>query len=92
MPKKSRVSLVVNINGESPENLVRDYTDVAIAADNLITALCRAKPHGRDYQATSDINALKFDYDRNEDLCRMVREIKAYAVDSAIYIDEQQRK
>lgn len=53
MTIKVYVRPVVNMNGTSREELMRQAFDVSNAAEALIQALGRAAPHGRDYQTTS---------------------------------------
>ena len=55
MAMKTYVKPVVNLNGTSREELIKQAFDVSSAAESLIQALGRAAPHGRDYQTTTNL-------------------------------------
>lgn len=40
---------IVNLNGTSPEALIRSRMTARVAIDNLLTALRETAPNGRDY-------------------------------------------
>lgn len=41
---------IVNINGDRADDLFAQYIGVANAATDLLDALAKARPHGRNYQ------------------------------------------
>jgi hypothetical protein len=45
---------IVNLNGTSREELVKQAFDVSSAAETLIQKLGLAAPHGRDYQTVGN--------------------------------------
>ena len=40
---------MIHLNGSGQANLMRDYCDCTEHLANALDALCRARPHGRDY-------------------------------------------
>jgi hypothetical protein len=87
---KEHTNLVVNINGESADSLINQYQQIAEAAQNLIMALMKARPHGRDYQTYVDDTALRHDRNRHDELLRAVDDVNSYAQESISYIYGQQ--
>ena len=74
--------------GESPENLIKHYSDISAASRNLIAAIANAMPHGRDYQTVGN-DAYKMDREIHEDMLRQIDKINQYAQESALHIHKQ---
>lgn len=64
---------IINLNGASRENLIKDHAAVVEAAEALARKLRLAMPHGRDYQTLPDNNRT-YDGDR-ADWERMARNV-----------------
>lgn len=82
---------IVNLNGTSKEELVKQQMAVWKAAETLYLALAEAAPHGRDYQISP-----KDDYhNAREEFLQAafaVQKIKKDAEERAFAIDQQQGK
>jgi len=90
-PDFRRVHCRVNLNGSSAASLVALWCEVEHKANELSEALGKACPHGRDYQTIGDTDGDAYTRDRAmyETMQIFVRNVREYAENSAIYIDEQ---
>lgn len=80
----------VNFNGTCGRDLIDQQRAIADAAYDLITILCEARPHGRDYQMSP-----AGDYDRarkeHEMSIKAAQGIRTRAVDLSFAISNQER-
>jgi ferritin len=76
---------VVNLNGSSPNELIRQNTQAGEAIHQAITALTHAAPHGRDYQTHQDPEAFaqaqREHRDRIQALIRVRGELQEIVLD-----------
>jgi hypothetical protein len=77
----------VNLNGTSRDALLDQYRDAYRAINDAIDALCKAAPHGRDYQT---LPAGSYNVAREEHDARLVKlgSIKAEIEAIAIHIQD----
>ncbi len=74
---------IVNINGTSREQLVKQYTDAMIAIENAGGLLQNSAPHGRDYQTlpTAEFNlAMSEHRTREKALLRVLHDLTALVI------------
>lgn len=85
------VAPIVNINGTSKAELMRQLGEALKAAQTLIDALNEAMPHGRDYPNGPDCGAQEYRKARADMANRiaLVREIFAQLLNIALDIDKQ---
>lgn len=81
----------VNLNGTAARALTDQQRAIADAAYDLITALCEATPHGRDYQtsAPGEYAAARAEHAAT---IKAAQDIRTRAVDIAMAIIDQERR
>ncbi len=88
--KSGPVAPVVNLNGSSARDLVDQQRAIADAAYDLITVMCAATPHGRDYQvsANGEYEAARAEH---AETIKSAQAIRTRAVDICLAIQKQGR-
>ncbi len=79
---------IVNLNGSAARDLTDQQRKIADAAYDLITALCEATPHGRDYQTSpqGDFEAARREHAAT---IKAAQDIRTRAVDIAMAVINQ---
>lgn len=81
---QARMTPIVNINGDSREELVRQRRDVADACFALIKALSDMAPNGRNYIGNTEL--LETDRGIHRDRVALIDHLRNAVIDEAVAI------